>query len=317
MATLEQMWTSLAGSDVLPAHTRVSSDHPLELFAQIDVSRRPGLLALSDSTFDKPPTYSAVETFVGHRDDGRWALSMSLAQSALAAHFTVMCEQIIEQGRARPAGSCAATFLLSQVARWHRLLALGPDGLLAAEDQQGLFGELLVLAEACSTFGVEVALAAWVGPDEAPRDFALPTMSVEVKTMQAGNATISISSLDQLDSSQQPLMLAVVEIIRCAPGTGGQCLFEAVAQTRALVAASPQATVRFEEQLGKAGYVDRDEYKAPEYRVARTSWYDVRSGFPRLARSALPSAIRDARYQLLVSALKTFETNAFAADGRP
>ena len=71
------------------------------------------------------------------------------------------------------------------------------------------------------------------------------------------------------------------------------------------------------QELGKAGYVDRDEYKASEYRVARTSWYGVSSNFPRLARSALPSAIRDARYQLLVSALKTFETNAFAADGRP
>ena len=317
MATLEQMWASLVAGDVLPAHTRVSSDHPLDLFAQIDASRRPGLLALSDSMFDKPPTYSAVETFVGHRDDGRWALSMSLAQPALAAHFTVMCEQIIEQGRALPAGSCAAAFLLSQVARWHRLLALGPDGLLTAEDQQGLFGELVVLAQACSTFGPDIAMAAWVGPDEAPQDFALPTMSVEVKTMQAGSATISISSLDQLDCSQQPLMLAVVEIVRCTPGTGGQSLLDAVACTRALVASAPHATVRMEEQLGKAGYVDRDEYKLPEYRVARTSWYGVTPAFPRLARSTLSGAIRDARYQLLVSALRPFETNAFAADGRP
>lgn len=316
MATLEGLWTVLAAGSVFPAHTRVSADHPLELFAQIDAQRRPGLLALSSTPFDRPPAYSAVDLVVGHRDDGRWALSMSLAQEMLAPHFSVMCDQIILQGLTQPPGVCPATFLLRQVARWHRLLALGPDGLLRQEDQQGLLGEVLVLTQASSRFGPEAAATSWVGPDDAPQDFTFPSLYVEVKAIQSGSACVTVSSLDQLETGAEPLVLAVVELVRCAPGTGGQSLFDAVARAREAVGSSPQALDRLEEQLGKAGYIDRDEYKLNEYRVSRTRWFSVGPTFPRLARTSVPDAIRDARYQLLVSALASFETNAFAEDGR-
>lgn len=316
MATLDRLWNLLAAGSVLPAHTRVSAEHPLDLFAQIDALRRPGLLALTDTPFERPPVYSAVDLVVGRRDDGRWALSMSLAQDALAPHFAVMCEQIILQGLTQPRGACAATFLMRQVARWHRLLALGPDGLLRPEDQQGLLGEVLILRMASARFGAESAATSWVGPDDAPQDFVLPSVNVEVKTIQSGSAFVTISSLDQLETGAQPLLIAVVELVRCAPGTGGLSLFDAVAQAREGLSGAPAAVDRFEEQLGKAGYIDRDEYKLNEYRVARTRWFGVRPTFPRLARSRVPEAIRDARYQLLVSALAGFETNAFADDGR-
>lgn len=316
MATLDSLWTILSAGSILPAHTRVSADHPLELFAQIDAQRRQGLLALSDAPFDPPPVYSAVDLVVGRRDDGRWALSMSLAQEVLAPHFAVMCEQIILQGRTQPPGACAATFLLRQVARWHRLLALGPDGLLRQEDQQGLLGEVLILTLASSRFGAEAAATSWVGPDDAPQDFMLPSVNVEVKAIQSGSTCVTISSLYQLETGAQPLLLAVVELVRCARGTGGLSLFDAVAQAREALAATPRAVDRFEEQLGKAGYIDRDEYKLNEYRVARTRWFGVSPTFPRLARSLVPEAIRDARYELLISALTNFETNAFADNGR-
>lgn len=316
MATLENQWAALRAGSILPAHTRVSAGHPLELFAQIDAQRRPGLLALTDTPFDRPPVYSAVDLVVGRRDDGRWALSMSLTQELLAPHFSVMCEQIILQGQAQPKGPCAATFLLRLVARWHRLLALGPDGLLRPEDQQGLLGEVLVLTQASSRFGPEAAAASWVGPDDAPQDFTLPLVNIEVKTVQSGNACVTVSSLDQLETGAQPLLLAVVELVRCAPGSGGLSLFDAVSLARETLAAAPQSADRFEEQLGKAGYIDRDDYKLTEYRVLRTRWFSVGPGFPRLGRSGVPTAIRDARYQLLIDALANFETNAFAHDGR-
>lgn len=316
MATLDRLWAVLAAGSVLPAHTRVSADHPLELFAQIDAQRRPGLLVLSNTPFDRPPVYSAVDLVVGQRDDGRWALSMSLAQEPLASHFSVMCRQIILHGRTQPAGACPATFLLRQVARWHRLLALGPDGLLRQEDQQGLLGEILVLIQASSRFGPEAAAASWVGPDDAPQDFTLPSVNVEVKTIQSGSACVTVSSLDQLETGAQPLLLAIIELVRCALGTGGVSLFDAVAQARERLAGASPAMDRFEEQLGKAGYIDRDEYKLNEYRVSRARWFSVGPTFPRLARNSVPAAVRDARYQLLVGALTSFETNAFADDGR-
>ena len=49
----------------------------------------------------------------------------------------------------------------------------------------------------------------------------------------------------------------------------------------------------------------------PEYHVARTSWYGMTLSSRALPRSAVPGAIRDARYQLTGHGPRTFETNAF------
>lgn len=313
---VEGLWQTLGASGSVPVHTRVAADHPLDLFAQIDAQHRVGLLAISADKPGTVPKYAAVDLAVGQRADGQWATSLSLAQQGLLPMFALMCEQIIDQGRRVSPGTCAGDFVLSQVARWHRLLALGSDGRLSAEEQQGLFGELEILRLAIDRFGSEAAAMGWKGPDDAPQDFDLPSGLVEVKTVQAGVPSFNISSLEQLDVDGGRLCIAVVDIVRCAVGTGGASLHAAVEALRDMLTCNPIALRHFEEQLQKAGYVDRDEYRAVEYRMTRVRWFVVRDDFPRLARSRLPASIAGGRYQLLIAALASFETNTFADDGR-
>lgn len=314
--SIESLWLNLSGGNSLPAQTRVAADHPLDLFAQIDGQHRFGLLAISEDRPDSVPKYAAVEISLGQRADGRWATSLSLAQPTLQPMFATMCGQIVDQGRDVPPATNAGVFMLTQVARWHRLLALGPDGLLSAEEQQGLLGELEILRLAVDRFGPEAATQGWNGPDDAPQDFELPCGLIEVKTVQAGVPLIKISSLEQLDVDDGRLCIAVVDIARCAAGTGGVSLGVAVALLRDALTSSPEALQRLEDQLQKAGYVDREEYRTAEYRVTRVRWFAVENGFPRLARSRLPPAISGGRYQLQITGLANFEVNPFADHGR-
>ncbi len=313
---VEELWRNLSAAISLPAQTRVAADHPLDLFAQVDGQHRFGLLGISDHRPDSVPRYTAVEISLGQRADGRWATSISLAQSSLQPMFATMCEQIVDQGRSVPPETNAADFMLTQVARWHRLLALGPDGLLSAEEQQGLLGELEILRLAVDRFGHEAATQGWNGPDDAPQDFELPCGLIEVKTVQAGVPIIKISSLEQLDVDDGRLCIAVVDIARCAGGTGGASLGAAVDLLRDALTSTPAALQRFEDQLQKAGYVDREEYRTTEYRVTRVRWFAVGNGFPRLARSRLPASISGGRYELQIAGLTGFETNPFVDDGR-
>lgn len=314
--SIEQLWRTLADGPVAPAQMRVAADHPLDLFAQLDSRRRVGLLAISDMMPERPPPYAAVDIVVGKRADGRWATSLSLIQPGLLPMFATMCSQMVEQGRDLPPGACAGSFMLVQVARWHRLLALGSDGLLSAEEQRGLFGELEILRMAADRHGPMVASAGWTGPEDAPQDFDLPDGAVEVKTIQSGAPVILISSLNQLDVEQGRLAVAVVDLVHCAAGTGGTSLAGAVNAVRDRFATSPLALQQFEARLQKAGYVEREEYAVIEYRVARIRWFMVSGAFPRLVRSHVPPAIASARYQLLLSELDPFETNPFADHGR-
>lgn len=315
-STIEQAWHALASSAVRPAHVATSVTYPLQLYAQVDAFERPGLLAISDVVPDRPPAYSAFEVTVGHRADGRWAVSLALTQPALRSHFAAMCDKVIELGARQEQSSDACSFLLHQVARWNRMLAIGPDGLLSEEEQRGLLGELVVLEAAADRLGDAAAVDGWVGPDMAPQDFAFNALFVEVKAVVAGTPTISISSLEQLDILDSRLMLAVVELVLCATGTGGVSLRRMVARISQRLESSPPALARLGSQLDKAGYRDREEYDESDYRIVRVRWFDVDHVFPRLPRSRLPLSIVDGSYRILLTSVAEHETDAFANHGR-
>lgn len=314
MSTIEALWRELERTGRVPVQTRVSADHPLDLFAQVDAKGRVGLLAISEARPERLPTYSAVTLAAGERADGRWATSLSLSQPSLFPLFASMCDQIVEAGCSASRDKCASSFMLGEVARWHRLLSLGADGLLSPEEQVGLFGELEILRQAAIRFGAEPASLGWLGPDDAPQDFVLPCGLVEVKAV-AATPTVTISSLEQLDADS--MALVVVDVVRAATGTGGHSLVAAVELTRHQLSTVPGALEHFENQLRKIKYVDRDEYAQIEFRVPRIRWFAVNAEFPRLVRTCTASAVSDARYRLALRELASFETDPFPSHGQP
>lgn len=321
ISTIESVWADLGRDDKRPVHIGLSTGYPLDLYAQLDADDRPGLLALANDRPDAPPPYAAFDFVVGHREDGRWALSMSLRQSSLRVQFAALCDRVVQSGLGSRLGDDACAFLLHQVARWHRMLALGVSGMLSEEQQRGLLGELAVLEAAVARFGAPAATAGWVGPDDAPQDFVLPSLRIEVKTIISGSPRIKISSLLQLDVSDGSLCLAVVELVQCPADTGGVSLRASVEAMRLLLQDDVAAMERFEDRLSVACYEDREEYGRVEYRLARTRWFHVTGSFPKLARSLTPLPIAEAKYELLVSAIGGHEVNpfneAFNEDGKP
>ncbi len=316
ISTIESVWARLARDVRRPVHLGLSPGYPLDLYAQLDADDRPGLLALANERPVVPPPYAAFDFKVGRREDGRWALSMSLGQSSLRVQFAALCDRVIKSGQGSRPGDDACAFLLHQVARWHRMLALGSSGLLSEEQQRGLIGEMAILEAAVARFGAQVATAGWVGPDDAPQDFVLPSRRIEVKTIISGSPRIKISSLLQLDVPDGSLCLAVVELVQCPTGTGGLSLRAAVEAMRLLLQDDVGAMERFEDRLSVACYEDREEYSRVEYRIARTRWFHITDSFPKLARSLTPLPIAEAKYELLVSAIGGHEVNPFDEDGK-
>ena len=89
------------------------------------------------------------------------------------------------------------------------------ESVLSAENEQGLFGELILLDRLVEAeLPPRDVLDAWQGPADGLQDFIFGSGGIEVKTtLSAGGFPATISSLEQLDDSlRQPLFVAATKI---------------------------------------------------------------------------------------------------------
>jgi hypothetical protein len=104
---------------------------------------------------------------------------------------------------------------LGRIRAWQDFMDRHNRGVLSAEAEQGLFGELVVLERMLEAdIPAEIVLNAWQGPINGVHDFALGIGAIEVKTsLSAGRFLATISSLEQLDEKlRQPLFFAAVRL---------------------------------------------------------------------------------------------------------
>ena len=94
-------------------------------------------------------------------------------------------------------------------------------GVFDLYELRGLVGELLYLERvAIPKYGIEAAVACWVGPKGADQDFVSQDKRIEVKTIREGADRVRISSAEQLDVSGHDLKLAMV-VLEDVPVGGG------------------------------------------------------------------------------------------------
>ena len=115
---------------------------------------------------------------------------------------------------------------LARIHAWQQFMNRHRESVLSAENEQGLFGELVLLEH---LFDAELPpqdiLDAWQGPADGLQDFMLGSGGIEVKTtLMAGGFPATISSLEQLDDSlRKPLFVVAT---RLALHSGGMTLPE-------------------------------------------------------------------------------------------
>ena len=190
---------------------------------------------------------------------------------------------------------------LERVREWQAFMArthrpLSPDA------QIGLLGELWILRMLADTSLGVGALDCWQGPLRAAQDFHIRGGAIEVKsTVRTGSFLARINSIEQLDSTRDPIVLCG---LRFEEKTDGISLVDIVSELREKF---KDAGVQrgFEALLMVMGYLDEH---APLY--GRTLILKEARGFrseghmPRLTRADLPVAIRSAAYVLDLDALE-------------
>jgi hypothetical protein len=195
--------------------------------------------------------------------------------------------------------------VIERILTWQRFMSREDDGVLRAEDEVGLLGELHVLRLLIGS-GIPITdvVDSWQGPVDSLHDFVCPHGNIEVKSsVRVGPFSANVGSLDQLDESLiQPLYLAAVQFSLSASGLR---LPQHIDSVRSLLNADPTVTATFEVKLLAAGY---HQVLAPRYHrqfsYLLTSFYEIGGDFPRLTKGNVPAGVVDARYRLEIDTAK-------------
>ena len=309
---LDEIWRELEAAGQPLAHRRVDAIHPLDLYVGLDASLARELVLIADVI---PPgiarKYKAFEVVTAPRGDGRQTLAVRLHRTELSRLFSHLCEDLVESSRRGCSREDAVRFVADRIARWERLLSREHEGLLDDEALRGLVGELVFLKEtAIPAKGPIEALNAWRGPLGAAHDFQFAAMAVEVKSV-GDDMVAEISSAEQLDSSNEPLILSAVRLLGTMEETADSFSVTGLVRSlRELFEPHGPAAATFDDRLSLVGYADAPAYEARRFVVKEMRHFDVDEGFPRLVPVVLAQGITFVRYGVDLRRCNTFRRAA-------
>jgi Putative PD-(D/E)XK family member, (DUF4420) len=239
--------------------------------------------------------------------DGHVWVSLARLAAGSLDMFALMAEDIVNFLNSRTTESEDSIFhaFLGRIRAWQNFMDREGAGILSAEAETGLFGELIILDTLISSGMPTIdAVNAWQGPIDGIQDFLIGTGAIEVKTTASqGSFPAKISSLEQLDNSLvQPLYLAGVRVALHDSGITLPAFAHAV---RSKFTSDSAARSIFENRLIQAGLLEAhvDSYTRC-FVHSSTVTFHVNEEFPRLTAGNVGIEIRKARYELDLALIK-------------
>jgi hypothetical protein len=205
--------------------------------------------------------------------------------------------------------------ILEHIKSWQKFLSSETEnGIMKKNEIQGLFAELLFFKEMLSSSGLSIdgALDAWIGrdPESGHQDFIYHNTALDVKSILANaRSTISISSEDQLETTQDNLFIRTYRLNDKDDGVGAKSLNEIVEEIKDKIQEVGQH--KFFLKLLNANYMERTEYDNPKFTILEEKTYRVKGenksdSFPCIVRSELLPGIQKVRYEIQLEKINTF-----------
>lgn len=267
------------------------------------------------SISDKRPKLQEITISDTPASQGRNNLSIVLKSKENKEIFLHLCNDIMQSTTDCSDEKAALAVLIRRTWRWHRMLKREAEKKLGPEAQKGLIGELWFLQNFLLTkYTPGEALGFWLGPEGAPKDFAIGNVSVEVKARRGGaRPYVSISSEHQLDdSSEDQLYLFVLEVNPDAANSPDS--FNLNQFVNGILAEIEQRDAGvvgpFEAKLMEAGYDEEHDYGDHTWIIGGSQFFLVGEGFPRICGSTLPSGIQGVAYKLEMKECQSFVAEA-------
>ena len=305
MITIEELqgkWDSI--SPYSDGFLLISGDHPLSFHIGYSGDAQKSFIVLNTDKIEKIASSRAISADCILLDSGHYALRFILNHSSLEELFVKLCWDLVDSSKT---DRHPVKKIVAQYCNWMRLLQQAGNGLLSSSMQKGLIGELLYLNELIDRLGEENALNSWVGPEGSDQDFLMIDGWTEVKTTSISSDYVTISSLQQLDRSDEGSLVVYFMDKTTSEGSSTISLPEIVDEINKKIEYIHKDV--FECKLIKSGYLnkDKEKYKETRYRLAEMRTYFVDQDFPRLTRHNVPAGISNAEYKISLALAESFK----------
>jgi hypothetical protein len=300
---LERQWNSIKYTS--GGFLQIDTQHPLEWHIGYQSISQRTLLLVSDTEIGAIESSKSMIVSRRRREsDNRWTLSFELLRNEQQSVFAILCCDVIEHSRPAANEADALKLVIDRYKQWSRLLETKRNGLMDENSRKGLLGELLFLQERIEKGDTALtAVQGWVGADGADQDFVYKDGWHEVKSIGASAASVTISSLEQLDCVGEG-ELVVMRIDKAAPEKAGSLsLNDVVQQIFSKLTTTVDALDLFRAKLSAYGYMDLQEYSEQKYNFSSSQRYCVNGSFPRLIRRNVPTQVESLHYELSLSSL--------------
>lgn len=231
-------------------------------------------------------------------------LRFALENPELIEYFATFCQDLLDSTLAISDDEKAYKVLRQRYFSWKKLFK--PNSAKLSEIEiMGLIGEILFLRDYMfPKWGWYESLSAWSGPENTRKDFSIKENWYEVKAVSAGKESVRISSIEQLDGSDNGI-LAIFSLEKMSPTYKGIKINELV---REMISSFNDAHLKelFMAKLELFGYDFSPQYDNLVFAHSGSDLYRVNEDFPRLKRETLPKEISRALYDIIISHLSKF-----------
>jgi hypothetical protein len=218
--------------------------------------------------------------------------------------FFNFCEDIISQTE-KYKGKDGYHEIINRYSQWRKMF-FGGVKVLNENEVMGLIGELLFLKNyVFPKYGESVGLNGWSGPEPTHKDFSYDDEWFEIKTMNSSRDSISVSSIEQLDSISEG-RLVVFALEKMSPSFSGINLNDLVIEISFKLEYEIEKDV-FLEKLKQVDYSFNELYNNYMYNLISCDTYLVMDGFPRIKAEGLPLGVIKIHYDLLLSSIEQFK----------
>jgi hypothetical protein len=305
MDDLKQKFLQMQGLD---NYQRVDASHPVDLFVGLDNTARYSLFCITKTSPEKVLSSSRIiAVFVGKRRDGTFGITFSLTDQMYLDHFVCFCTDMIRSSRDIRESTKTADFICSRYIQWQKAFARNNNGLLSPSEIKGLIGEMCFIQKyMIPKFGESAAISSWCGPEMSDRDFEYGNTWYEVKSTVSGSPTVSISSVEQLDTDRAG-HLAVVILDKTSAADDSALTLNKMYYLLRNNLSSDLLKQKLDTVLLSLGYYENEAYNNYYFHYNGITLYRVDAEFPCIRKTSLPSAAQSVRYDLSLSAIQTFK----------
>lgn len=281
-------------------YVRVSSMHPLELYLGKNEKGYMTLRYNGNFTPIKVIGTNLIE-IKQVKTSEYYSILFSFASEENQTLFYHFCEDMITTTE-NYQGDDGYKEVVNRYTQWKKMFT-GNNKILTENEVLGLIGELLFLKDrAIIENGITEGLNGWSGPEPTHKDFSYKEVWFEIKSINSFKNSVSISSLEQLDS-ELPGHLVVYNFEKMSSSFAGITLNKLVASISKTLQYETDRDIFF-AKLKQVGYAYNEVYDNYVYNLIKVDSYLVDDRFPRIKADTLPSGITKVQYDVLLSMIE-------------